>query len=81
MITLEEARNLEYRQTIYNRYGRNADGSPERWRVNGKLKEWKNRPGEFRLPIKWGLKTGGYLTHQNAHMFTLTEEEAIKDAP
>lgn len=28
------------------------------WRRNGKTKTWKTRPGEFRIPVKYGM--GGY---------------------
>lgn len=45
---------------------RNADGSKLRCRANGRCKTWKTRPGEFRLPVKYGLKTCFYLTHANA---------------
>ncbi len=48
---------------------RNADGTPVRWRINGKCKTWKTRPNEFRVPIKHGLYDYGYLTHENAHEF------------
>lgn len=43
----------------------------KKWRVNGKCKTWKTRPDEFKLPIKHGLWTYGYLTHENAHLFDL----------
>lgn len=48
--------------------------SQERWRMNGRLKTWKTRPGEFQLPIKHGLKTCAYLTHDNAHMMHVASE-------
>ena len=47
---------------------------PIKWRVNGKCKTWKTRPDEFKLPIKHGLYDNGYLTHKNAHLFTLDKE-------
>ena len=46
----------------------------ERWRRNGMTKTWKTRPGEFRIPIKHGLRAYSYLTHDNAHEFHLEEE-------
>ncbi len=45
-----------------------------RWRRNGKTKLWKTRPTEFRVPIKWGLKTCGYLTQENMHLFHTVED-------
>lgn len=47
------------------------------WRANGKCQTWKTRPEEFKLPIKFGLYSYGYLTNNNAHLFYLTKEEAI----
>ncbi len=39
-----------------------------RWwklRRNGKTKTWKTRPGEFRIPVKAGLRSCAYITHYN----------------
>lgn len=46
----------------------------ERWRANGAIKTWVTRPGEFRLPIKWGLRSYDYLTHENADQFHVASE-------
>ena len=37
------------------------------WRLrrNGKTQTWKTRPGEFRIPIKAGLKACGEITDLN----------------
>ena len=32
-------------------------------RRNGATKTWKTRPGEFRIPVKAGLKSCGEVTH------------------
>ena len=48
---------------------KNSDGTPERWRRNGKTKTWKTRPGHFQIPVKRGLYEYGYITHENAHEF------------
>lgn len=40
-----------------------------RWwqaRRNGMTKTWVTRPGEFRIPIKCGLKSCGYITHDTS---------------
>ena len=79
MITKEQAVNLYHGQVLYHGINRNADGTPERWRVNGKCKIWKTRPDEFRLPLKYGLKTCDYMDHTNSHLLFLTEEEAMDD--
>jgi hypothetical protein len=72
-ITLEQAKNLRYGQVLHLRGHANRDGSPMRWRVNGRPKVWKRRPDEVRVPIKYGLKTCGYLTHHTLDQFTLAE--------
>ena len=43
----------------------NADGTPVRCRKSGKLKTWKTRPRDFKLPVKHGLKNSFYLTPEN----------------
>lgn len=65
MITKEQALTERYFvQTT-------TDSKTRRWRANGKCKTWKTRPDEFKLPIKHGLWTYSYLTHENAHLFEL----------
>ncbi len=44
------------------------------WRRNGATKTWKTRPGEFRVPIKWGLKMYAYLEPCNANQFHVESE-------
>lgn len=46
----------------------------EVWRRNGKTQTWKTRPGEFRLPIKWGLKCYDAVTDKDAHLLHVAEE-------
>jgi hypothetical protein len=43
------------------------------WRVrrNGRTKLWKTRPGEFRIPIKAGLRSCAYLTETNVQHFRM----------
>lgn len=42
-----------------------ANGNWWRVRRNGQTKTWKTRPGEFRIPVKAGLRACGYITHTN----------------
>lgn len=44
-----------------------------KWRRNGKTKTWKTRPDEFKIPIKHGLYSFGYITQDNAHLFEVAE--------
>lgn len=88
MVTLEQALSAgshfgtvtlhygECSRTIGPRGG--VTESIERWRVNGSAKTWVTRPGEFRLPIKYGMGYGrgqhGYVDHTNARHFHLASE-------
>lgn len=65
-MTLTDAINARYRQEFHHAVLVNRDGTPLRSRVNGKCKTWKTRPGEFRLPMKHGLKECFYITEKNA---------------
>lgn len=46
----------------------------KRWRRNGQTKTWKTRPSEWRIPVKFGLYTYGYITDldDNAHVIGST---------
>jgi hypothetical protein len=41
----------------------------EQWRRNGSTQVWKTRPGEFRVPIKYGMRGYSQLTDGNASEF------------
>lgn len=74
MITKKQALKFTLGQVLYHKTNKNADGSPERWRVNGKVKTWKTRPSHFQVPIKYGLWSYDYLTHENSDNLCLTED-------
>ncbi len=78
MITRKEVNNLKHGDILYHVINRNADGTPQRWRVNGNLKTWKTRPDEFKLPIKNGLWNCSYLTEKEVKLLCLTDIEAMK---
>ena len=71
MITLEQAKKLKHGDTLHHMSVKNADGTPARCRVNGKIKLWKTRPNEFRLPVKHGLRDCFYLGLDNADSWEL----------
>jgi hypothetical protein len=77
-ITLQEAKDLKYGDVLYHVSRINADGSPQRWKVNGKPKVWKTRPKEVKVPVKYGFWTFDYLTEDLLSIFCLDEEEASK---
>lgn len=66
MITKEIAVSLKQGQILHSKSVKNADKTPMRVRVNGVCKTWKTRPTDFKLPVKYGLKTCGYITPINA---------------
>jgi uncharacterized protein (TIGR02996 family) len=55
MITLDQAKQLEYGQTLYHVTRRNADGTARRWRVTGKVKTWKRDASKVYVPLKHGM--------------------------
>jgi len=77
-ITLEQAKNLQHGEILYHPSNRNSDGSPQRWRVNGKPKTWKRDPSRVRVPVKYGLYSYDHLTEHDLHLVCLSEEEALK---
>jgi hypothetical protein len=46
----------------------------EKWRRNGQTKVWKTREGEFRIPVKYGIRDYSYITDLNADQFHVAEE-------
>ena len=70
---LQDAKNLAIGEVIYHNVYTNADGSPQRWRVNGMVKTWKTVPNQVKVPIKHGLWDYDYLTDENMGMFRLEE--------
>ena len=74
MITIEQAKQLKHGDILYHVTQRNADGSAQRWRVNGAVKLWKTRPDEFKVPLKYGLYQYAYLDNDTAELLTLADE-------
>jgi len=80
MLTVNQAKELRHGTTLYHVTNRNADGTPQRWRVNGKVKTWKRSPDRIEIPIKHGLYAFDHLTERELDLVCLTEEEAMKGA-
>lgn len=72
-ITLNQAKKLRHGQELYHLKNRNADGTAQRWRVNGKVKTWKTQPWRVQVPIKHELYSFDYLTENDLHLLSLTE--------
>ena len=48
---------------FYSRNYFNKDGTPQRWRVNGKLRRWIRDRSRMYLPVKHGLYAYDALTN------------------
>ena len=75
-MNLSQAKSLQPGQIIYHASNKNADGSPQRWRVNGQPKTWKRDPNRIQVPLKHGLYAYGYLTNDYLDHLCLREEDA-----
>jgi hypothetical protein len=72
-LTIEKAKHLKHGQTLYTPGYYNADGTVQRWRVNGQPKTWKTQPNRVQVPIKRGMYEFWYVDETNYQRFTLTE--------
>ena len=70
-ITLTEAKALTTNDTLHHATNKNADGTPQRWRVNGAVKTWKTRPSEVKIPVKHGMYDYGYVTQDDLDLVSL----------
>jgi len=55
MITLDEAKQLQYGDILVDEYGK-------RWKVSGQVKTWKRDTNRIRVPLKHGLYRYDALT-------------------
>lgn len=53
--------------------------APLEARVNGQIKRWKTRPGEFRVPVKYGMYDYFYIDHTNAHEWSTVPNPGKND--
>lgn len=75
MLTLEQAKN--HRGDLYYIKPK-PDGKPLRCRVNGKCQTWKTRPGDFKLPVKYGLNTCFYITQDTAEQWCVPQNWGVE---
>jgi len=71
MITLNQAKALKSGQIVYHTENKNADGTPQRWKVNGKVKTWKRDDSRVKIPVKHGLYNHGYITENDLELINL----------
>ena len=58
---------------LYHRTSRNRKGQAHSVRQSGRIKTWKTRPDEFRVPWKFGLYENGEVTHRNSHEWLIED--------
>lgn len=73
-ITLQQAKSLQYGDILYRITNKNADGTPQRWKVNGQVKTWKRSPEKVKVPIKHGLYSYDYLTEDTLNLVSLNDD-------
>ena len=61
-MTFDRIKKLQLGDILHHNINKNADGTCQRRRVNGKVKLWKTRPLDYRVPLKHGLRSYDYLT-------------------
>jgi len=74
MITKEQAVELKHGEILHSDWT-NADGTCERWRVNGKIKTWKKSVKRFSVPLKHGLHDYGFLDEDSQMVLHIPGEE------
>lgn len=82
MITLEQAlKSTEFHQEAApvgwaGPFDRPCEGrnGPVKWRRSGMTKTWKTRPGQFKIPVKHGLRNSDYITQDNADLVHAAED-------
>ena len=70
-ITLEEAKALKRGDMLHHTLNKNADGTPQRWRVNGKVRRWKRDPDRIQVPIKYGLWGYDVITEDDLDLVSM----------
>lgn len=71
MLTLDDLPYLKPGTILRHVSRLGANKQPVRCRVNGKVKLWKTRPGEFQIPVKHRLRNFFYITPNNADEWEL----------
>ena len=70
-MNLAEVKALTYRDNVEHVTATNADGSPLRARVNGKVKTWKRDANRVQVPMKHGLYNCFYIDADNMAYWNL----------
>ena len=73
MITIDQAKSLKVGDLVYHSIKRNADGSKQRWKVNGKPKTWVRSRDRVKVPVKHGLYDHDYIDELSVHLVDIEE--------
>ncbi len=68
----EEALNLKPGQILYHKFNKNADGTRQRWKVNGKPRTWKRDPNRIEIPVKHGLYSYDTITQYDLEIVDIS---------
>lgn len=74
MVTVNREIALYHTGEFHHIHLKNRDGTSVRCRTNGVCKTWKTRPGDFRLPVKYGLRECFYIQPHNAMDWEITDD-------
>lgn len=74
------ANTFYHRTERYKSRKRGVEGAPYQARRNGATKTWKSRPGEFKIPIKIGFKSYGYIDQNNADEWSTVPDFREREA-
>ena len=72
-MNIQQAKALKHGDIVHHNDVKNADGSPARGRVNGKVKTWKRDADRVQVPMKHGLYDNFYITEDNCDQFELAD--------
>lgn len=72
-MTLNQAKALKPGDMLHHTEHRNADGTPARWKVNGKVKTWKRDTARVQIPVKHGLYDFDYVTERDLDLVTIAD--------
>ena len=79
MITKNQALTERHFHSNNCQFVSNRNYTCFRYRANGACKTWKTRPDEFRLPVKRGCCSFGYITDSNANNFHVANDCPIPE--
>ena len=71
-MNIEQVKNLKYGDIVHHKEVKNADGTPARGRLNGKVKTWKRDINRVQAPMKRGLYDF-YITQDNMKDFEVAD--------